>query len=54
MSAIRGEPEAPRAAGEEAATRTHWLELLVAWAIVGVPALWGVAQVVEKSLALFR
>jgi hypothetical protein len=45
MSEIRDEPET---------TRTNWLELLVAWAIVGVPALWGVAQVVEKSLALFR
>ena len=45
MSEIRGESET---------TRTQWLELVIAWAIVGVPALWGVAQVVEKSLALFR
>lgn len=28
--------------------------LLVAWAIVGIPAVWGVAQTVIKSLALFR
>jgi hypothetical protein len=54
MSAIRGEREGRGAADMEGATQTHWLELLVAWAVVGVPALWGVAQVVEKSLALFR
>ena len=47
MNSTRREPE-------EEAARSHWLELLVAWSIVGVPALWGVAQVVEKSLALFR
>ena len=51
MSAIRGEPEGR---GEEGATHTNRLALVVAWAVVGVPALWGVAQVVEKSLALFR
>ena len=48
MSAVRDEPEAHGARG------SRWLELIVAWAIVGAPAVWGVAQVVEKSLALFR
>ena len=48
MSAVRDE------AGAQGETRTQVLELIVAWTIVGVPALWGVAQVVEKSLALFR
>ena len=48
MSAVGDE------AGTRGATRTQWLELIVAWTIVGAPALWGVAQVVEKSLALFR
>ena len=28
--------------------------LFLAWAIVGIPAAWGVAQTVVKSLALFR
>jgi hypothetical protein len=28
--------------------------LIVAWAVVGIPLLWGVAQVVERSLALFK
>ncbi len=28
--------------------------VIISWAIVGVPALWGVAQTVIKSLALFR
>jgi hypothetical protein len=27
--------------------------LLIAWAFVGVPLAWGVAQVVKRSLALF-
>ena len=54
MSGIRGEREGRGAASEEGATHTNRLALVVAWAVVGVPALWGVAQVVEKSMALFR
>lgn len=30
------------------------LELIAAWALVGVPLAWGVSQVVIKSLDLFR
>ena len=30
------------------------LRLIIAWTVVGVPALWGVSQVIQKSLALFR
>lgn len=30
------------------------LRVLLAWLVVGIPAMWGVAQVVEKSMALFR
>ncbi|MEO6444813.1 MAG: hypothetical protein ABIZ91_18185 [Gemmatimonadaceae bacterium] len=30
------------------------MKLIVAWVVVGVPAAWGVAQVVLKSMALFR
>ncbi len=30
------------------------LRLIVAWTYVGIPLLWGVAQVFERSLALFR
>ena len=29
------------------------LELAVAWLIVGIPLLWGVAETFKKSLALF-
>jgi len=29
-------------------------KLIVAWVVVGIPAAWGVAQVLAKSLALFR
>jgi len=28
--------------------------LIVSWAIVGIPLAWGVWQVVQRSLALFR
>lgn len=31
-----------------------WLPRLLAWLYVGVPAAWGVAQVIVKSGALFR
>jgi hypothetical protein len=30
------------------------LKVALAWAFVGIPAVWGVAQVVAKSAALFR
>ena len=30
------------------------VRLAIAWLFVGVPLIWGVAQVVAKSLALFR
>lgn len=28
--------------------------LVIAWAIVGIPAVWGVLQTATKALALFR
>jgi hypothetical protein len=28
--------------------------LIVAWTVVGIPLVWGVAQVVQRSLALFK
>lgn len=33
---------------------TSLLALVVAWAVVGLPLLWGVRRVVLQSLALFR
>jgi hypothetical protein len=30
------------------------IKLVLAWAIVGIPAAWGVSQVLRKSLDLFR
>ena len=29
-------------------------KLVAAWLVVGIPAGWGVAQVIAKSMALFR
>jgi hypothetical protein len=34
--------------------RTSPLQLAAAWALVGVPLAWGVWQVVQRSMALFR
>jgi hypothetical protein len=28
--------------------------LIIAWGFVGIPLVWGVAQVVSRSLALFK
>ncbi len=28
--------------------------LWVSWAVVGIPLLWGIVEVVKKSLALFQ
>lgn len=30
------------------------VKLVLAWLIVGLPLVWGLAQVMEKSAALFR
>jgi len=30
------------------------MRLVIAWAFVSIPLLWGVAQVAQKSLALFK
>jgi hypothetical protein len=34
--------------------KSNALRLAIAWTIVGVPLLWGVSQVVVKSMALFQ
>jgi hypothetical protein len=38
----------------EKRSATAWLALALLWAVVAIPAAWGVAQVVAKSMALFR
>ena len=37
-----------------AAPSDQTIPLIASWLVVGIPALWGVAQVVIKSLALFK
>ncbi|MEO7964307.1 MAG: oxalate:formate antiporter [Gemmatimonadaceae bacterium] len=39
---------------EAAAKNSQTLELAISWLVVGIPAAWGIWQVVIKSLALFR
>ncbi len=34
--------------------RSQWVPLIGAWLVVLIPAIWGIAQVVRKSAALFR
>ena len=41
------EPEPTQPAGDA-------LALVASWLFVGIPAAWGISQVVMKSLALFR
>lgn len=36
------------------AASRRWIVRLASWTFVAIPALWGVAQVVTKSFALFR
>jgi hypothetical protein len=31
-----------------------WIVRLASWLVVGIPAAWGVAEVVRKSVALFK
>lgn len=38
----------------DAPEKSHLFRLLFAWALVGVPLAWGVWQVFQKSLDLFR
>jgi hypothetical protein len=45
---MTNESEQPRAASGLA------LKLVGAWALVGIPLAWGVWQVFQKSLALFK
>lgn len=46
-------PPAEPAASRQTSAATV-AELVAAWAVVGIPLLWGVSQVFVKSLALFR
>ncbi len=46
---------APHSASEPGARPASSVGLLVfAWLFVGIPLLWGVAQTIQKSLALFQ
>jgi hypothetical protein len=35
-------------------TKTSRLLILLAWAVVGIPFLWGFSQTVQKAVALFQ
>ena len=43
----------PRSSGTTRPPTTP-VQLAAAWALVGVPLAWGVWQVIQKSMALFR
>ncbi len=50
-----GVTSSPNSAPPSSPTPTrHWLPLIGAWLVVLVPSVWGIWQVVLKSLALFR
>jgi hypothetical protein len=37
-----------------AESRSSWLTVAIAWALVGVPLAWGIYKTLEKALVLFR
>jgi hypothetical protein len=45
--------ERPAVSARSAAGQSHALALVVAWAAVGVPLMWGVIETFHKALALF-
>lgn len=47
------DPNAPTSDSDGSSASTV-VELAVAWALVGIPLAWGVWQVFQKSLDLFR
>lgn len=47
-------PETTTQTAAEPARTGNLLKLVLAWAWVGIPAVWGIAQVAIKSLALFK
>ena len=51
MSAPREDVRTPEGGTTDGGER---LRVALTWLVVAIPALWGVAQVVEKALALFR
>jgi hypothetical protein len=53
MTPAKKSTEAP-ARSAPAQQDAQLVPLIAGWLVVGVPAAWGVAQVVQKSLALFR
>ena len=51
---MSGSPETSQRSGTPAPARPPVVRLIVAWALVGIPLAWGVWQVFQKSLDLFR
>jgi hypothetical protein len=54
MTEASGGAERPEAAMTERSRSAEQLKLVLSWLFVGIPAVWGVAQVVMKSAALFK
>jgi hypothetical protein len=44
----------PSRGAQASAGSSHVLSLALAWAAVGVPLAWGVAETLRKALALFQ
>jgi hypothetical protein len=54
MSSAPGERSDSTGGVDRRAEATAVLRLIGAWLFVSLPAIWGIAQVVQKSRALFR
>ncbi len=53
MTIPTGHEAEPTGASTPSGRDATW-KLVVSWLFVGIPAAWGVAQVIGKSMALFR
>lgn len=53
MTTRRGHEASPPGASTPSPRDAPW-KLVASWLVVGMPAAWGVAQVIVKSLTLFR
>ncbi len=57
MSSLNNAPHYPPSLDRNESAGTHrvpWWTVTLAWVAVGIPLLWGVAQTLHKTVALFH
>jgi hypothetical protein len=51
---VEGEIVRVAHAGDAAGAGSNWLEIVAAWAVVGLPLAWGVFTTLKKAAQLFQ